>query len=205
MPTDAFRFVDLPPEIQDRVYRIILCTWPPPQSTYDEKRQLAVVPDQLAYIHHKIDIGILLTNHKISCDAVDVLTKGNLFIRVVTRGVHVRSLMMSKQVPIVAEGVSVVDAFKGYVMSHSIEMLDYEIFPSCHMMILHRDLDLFCQAVAGCSITNFSTQSKHCVTIHNPFATTSMPNYLDLQNQASYFLYIRDCFPHRKSPRPSLH
>ncbi|KAI2622085.1 hypothetical protein GGS21DRAFT_373714 [Xylaria nigripes] len=184
MSTEVFRFMDLPPEIRDRIYQIIFCTWPPPKSTYDEKRQLAVVPTSLAYVSQKIDIGLLLTNHQIYQDAMDVLTKGNLFVRVVFRGLHVRSIMMPKQVPIVAEGMTVVDAFKGYVMSHQIEMPDTGIFPPHHMMILWRDLDLFCQALATCGNgTITGTRSKHCVTVHNPFAETSTPNFLNLERQ----------------------
>jgi hypothetical protein len=181
----VFRFMDLPPEIRDRIYHIILCTWPPPKSTYDEERQLAVVPEELAYIHHKVDTGILLVNRQIYRDAVDILTKGNLFVRVVFRGVYVPWVMMAKQVPIVAQGASVVNAFKGYIMSHLIEIPN-STFPSQHMMILGRDLDLFCQALAGCTITKFGADSKHCVTIHNPFASSTTPNYLDLKNQVSF-------------------
>ncbi|KAI3324163.1 hypothetical protein HD806DRAFT_494284 [Xylariaceae sp. AK1471] len=183
MATEVFRFTDLPPEIRDRIYQIILCTWPPPKLIYDEKRQLAVVPDQMAYIYHKVDIGILLANRRISRDAMDVLMKGNLFVRIVFRGVDVHSVMMPKQVPIVADGESVVTAFKGHIMSHLIEMPESQVFPRRYMMILRRDLDLFCQALAGGGITNFGKHSKHCVTIHNLFARTSTHNYLDLKNQ----------------------
>jgi hypothetical protein len=190
MATDVFRFLDLHPQIRDRIYHIILCTWPAPKSTYDEKRQLAVVPNELAYIHHKIDTGILLANHRISRDAMDVLVKGNLFVRLVFRGVDVYSLMAPKQVPIVAEGEWVVKAFKGHVMTHSIEMP--QPFSARYMMILRRDHDLFCQALVGGGITNFGRDSKHCVTIHNPFIGTPTPHYLDLKKQASYLFHIRE-------------
>ncbi|KAI1433531.1 hypothetical protein GGR50DRAFT_668059 [Xylaria sp. CBS 124048] len=182
--TNAFRFMDLPQEVRDRIYETILCTWPLPRTIYDEMRQVAVVPSQMAYIHHKVDIGILLANHRIFREATDVLIKRNLFVRIVLRGLHVRSIMMPKQVPIVAEGAAVVDAFKGYVMSHSIEMPDTDIFAPHHIMILQRDLDLFCQALAVWGNAHLGARSKHCVTLHNPFANTSSPNYLSLKKQA---------------------
>jgi len=186
MATEVFRFMDLPTEVRDRIYHTSLCTWPP-KLTDEEKMKsgFVVVPDQLAYIHRKPDIGILLANHRIYRDALDVLLKGNLFIRLMFRGVHMRSVMLPKQVPVVAEGESVVNAFTGYFMTHTIDMSDKAIYPPDHLMILGRDLEHFCQALAGCGIAQFGKESKHTVEIHKPFADTASPNYLDVKNQAS--------------------
>ncbi|KAI1820084.1 hypothetical protein F4861DRAFT_546091 [Xylaria intraflava] len=154
MTNKAFRFADLP-------------------STYDEKRQSAVLPSDLAYIHQRIEIGTLLANHSISRDAINA----------VVREVYVR------HIPIVAEGASVVDAFNGYVTTHSTEMPEIVIHPSCHVMILQRVLDL--------------TRSTHCVTLRNPLASTATPKYLKLKKRAIFILRMRRTalFPYRKHLR----
>jgi hypothetical protein len=92
--------------------------------------------------------------------------------------------MLPKQVPVVAEAGSVVHAFKGYVMTHTIDMSDTP-FPPHHLMILGRDLEHFCQALAGCGIEKFGKESTHHIVIHDPFVDTASPNYLDVKNQAS--------------------
>ncbi|CAJ2499910.1 Uu.00g027630.m01.CDS01 [Anthostomella pinea] len=184
-PTETFRFMDLPTEVRDNIYHIILCSWPAPKSTWDEARKLAVVPDEPAVMHHRIHTGILLANCQIHRDATDVLLKGNLFVKVQMRAsTNVRAVLVPKQVPIVSMTPSVVAAFKGYALTHSINMDADLLFPVAHLMILHRDLDLFCQAVSGDYIQACGPNPQHCITIHNPWETTSTPNYMkNIKNQ----------------------
>ncbi|GAP91504.2 putative tetratricopeptide-like helical protein [Rosellinia necatrix] len=163
--------------------------------------KLAIIPARFVFLHHKVDIGILLLNHQIYRHAVDVLVKRNQFVRLVVRGLHVDSVLMPRQVPVVAQGAATVDAFKGYVMSHLIELPDDESFVH-HFMILGRDLDLFCEALAGCGMARFGAHSMHRVTIHNPFADTPTPNYLDVTNQASYAPFVKRAAPLERLLRP---
>lgn len=183
MGTEPFRFMDLHPEIRDDIYELILCGFP------GEESQRAVIPYRMNYPHyHKTGCSILLTNHQISREAVDVALRRGLFVRVIFQRVNPHRLMIPKRVPIVSEGAS---AFNGCVMSHWIEGSEDDYLPVRQMIIRARDLELFCQSLMAGGIRKFSTKSKHYVTIHNQFTTTSTPNYLSLNKQVSSALCIR--------------
>ncbi|KAJ8130148.1 hypothetical protein O1611_g3482 [Lasiodiplodia mahajangana] len=181
MPTEVFRFMDLPPEIRDQIYEVILCTWPPSKPELDEKKHILAIYMGRVYYRPKIDLGIALANHQLCHDAFNVMMKQNLFVRV---SIELLNLGFPQfNVPIVALGSRVVNSFKGHVMSHSIRLRLSQRYPIEHILILWRDLDCFCQELAESNI--LFKQAKHTITITNPFVNTSTPHYLNLRNQAS--------------------
>ncbi|KAI0097665.1 hypothetical protein GGR51DRAFT_552923 [Nemania sp. FL0031] len=180
--TEVFRFMDLPPEIRDQIYEIILCAWPPPKQAVDKKKHIISIAGELAYYHRRVDFGIVLANRRLWHDAFSVLMKQNLPIKVSLNAYLGHQLLRSKQVPVVAIASRAVESFNGYVMSHSIQLRMYPISPSMDVLILWRDLDCFCQALAESSIP--FRGGKHTITIANPFVNTSTPHYLNPRNQA---------------------
>jgi hypothetical protein len=150
-----FPFRSLPSEIRNKVYRELLCAFKAPPAT---------VPIASAFetsFHpapHAIDTAILRTNTITYREAYDVLVKTNRFVRITSvRGIPFRPLMQSLMVPVVASGTSV-SQFKGYVLAVQMgckepvnvrEDFDAEGMMVPHdLIILHRDLDLFCRALA---------------------------------------------------------
>lgn len=184
-----FRLLDLPAEIRDQIYLEILCTWPAYNSTWDEARQQAVVPTEVAVMNRKIETAILRTNKRVYQEAKTVLLRGNQFIRVSINGFRpLQFLFIPSQVPIVTMNQDVITKYRGFVMTHSIDITDdpAPLKGQFEVMILRRDLERFAAALSKADISspNFTATSKHTVTLHNPFGGTLTPNFLDSKNQA---------------------
>ncbi|KAJ8124089.1 hypothetical protein ONZ43_g111 [Nemania bipapillata] len=197
MSTLQFRFMDLPQEIKDLIYKFILCT-------FERKVHYIEDIDRRVYSHPKFDTSILLANRQISRDAFDIFLKQNLFVKVVFLRCTVPSYTWPLQVPIVASGKSVVTAFKGHVMSHFIEMTSWpeegfddaesRLINDWYLLMRWQDLSHFCQNLATSGIKPFNKTSAHRVEIHNPFAGTSSANYLNAKKQAHLLKPYREHF-----------
>ncbi|KUL88398.1 hypothetical protein ZTR_04914 [Talaromyces verruculosus] len=183
-----FRLLDLPTEIRDKIYHEILCTWPAYKSTWDEAKQQAVVPTEVAVMNRKIETAILRTNKQVYQEAKTVLLRGNQFIRVSIKGFRpLQFLFIPSQVPVVTMNQDAITKYRGFVMTHSIDITDdpAPLKGQFEVMILRRDLDRFAAALSKGDISspNFTATSKHTVTLHNPFVGTFTPNFLDSKNQ----------------------
>ena len=151
-----FPFRSLPREIRNKIYRELLCSFEPPLTTANIT---SAFETSFASCRHAIDTTILQTNTTTYGEAYDVLVKTNRFVRITsTRGIPLRSLMRSLMVPVVACEKRTVGSFKGYVLgillglkkpistqehTNGEGMVEHE-----DVMILHRDLDVFCRALA---------------------------------------------------------
>jgi hypothetical protein len=185
-----FRLLDLPAEIRDQIYHDIVCTWPAYKSTWDEEKQQAVVPTEVAVMNRKTETAILRANRQVYQEAKTVMLRGNQFIRVSMKGFQpLRFLFIPSQVPVVTMDQDIITKYKGFVMTHSIDITDdpAPLKGQFEVMILRRDLDRFAQALgkADMGSPNFTATSKHRVTVHNPFVGTLTPNFLDSKNQVS--------------------
>lgn len=207
---NSVRFLDLPAEVRDQVYYEILCTWPAYKSTWDEEKQQAVVPTDVAVMDRKIETAILRINRQVYQEAKTVMLKGNQFIRVSVKGFQpLQVLFIPSQVPVVTMNQDGITKYKGFVMTHSIDITDdpAPLKRQFEVMILRRDLDRFAQALAKADAgsPNFAATSKHTVTLHNPFVGTLTPKFLDSKNQVRLTKQVQDInYSHNSSYRSSF-
>jgi hypothetical protein len=152
--TAPFRFRDLPSEIRNKVYRELLSDFKRIPTVPDISKMLDFVPAD-----HNIDTAILRTNTATYREAYDVMVKTNRFVKVTSvPGLPLRTLLNAMQVPIVAKKKKVVNRFRGYVLAIELgsaksitlpqDQLVSQLLQSCTLMILHRDIEVFCAALS---------------------------------------------------------
>lgn len=150
-----FRFLDLPREIRNKIYRILLCSFAP-RSTTVKPSLTSDFLDSLAAAEHDIDTSILLASRQIHREAYDTMVKTNRFVRLISLGgVPLKSLLNHLRVPVVAKD-SVSTSFKGYVLSVSLTAPNFisMVLKQGHhniepfsLMVLSRDLDILCDVL----------------------------------------------------------
>jgi hypothetical protein len=123
-PHPPFRFLDLPGEIRNRVYEIILCSFepaPPPESLqygliqFQSGRIQELVYDICPAIH-STETTILRTSKQVHREAYDVMVKVNQFIHMRTIDISMSKLLVGSQVPIVTLDRAHAEQFQGYVL-----------------------------------------------------------------------------------------
>lgn len=185
--TTPFRFLDLPGEIRDKIYAIILCSVEarPLTSTeaYESNPSAAAeefheAPSELTHLQHSIEPQILRTCRSIYSEANYVMRRTNLFIKVI---VHIpfeeiSQLLIFKRIPILKIERNKIKKFKGFVMSHEITApMPYK---GVAFLILHRDLDVFCKGLADYKhlIIRHDDLVSHIVTLVDPCESDTLPN-----------------------------
>jgi hypothetical protein len=170
--TDAFRFLDLPREIRDKIYRISLCSFEPRPTTVTvplhslEEDILIGGPE---YAKHAVSTAILRVSRQTHKEGYDAMVKTNKFVRITSNGgLPLKLLLKHLRVPIVAEKRASI-LFPGYVLSmllrcqfsyddeHQEPLLDTE---PCSLMLLGRDMDVFCDILmdGDTYMRNFGTR-----------------------------------------------
>lgn len=190
-PEKRFRFLALPYEIRNQIYSILLCTHPPADPRPSHRLQLDLRPFRAEEGSMKTSIGagmnILLANRQVHAEAMDTLIRGNLFVRIVVKGVKFVKLVLEKHhFPVVPLGIA---EFSGHIMTYMIDW-DKRSDPLCgtthSVLILRRDLDLFLSLIVRTGyrrIPCFAQCTRHTVTIHDPFKMTLSPDYLDWESR----------------------
>lgn len=194
MPSsEPFRLLGLPREVRDLIYDEMLCDWPesgepPPNPASDGNIQVAVMAP-------RIEPNILLANEQIHQEAKQAMLKGNHFIHIamIVRDASIIKaifLLPRHNIPVVASGRDRATLFKEIVvMTHNIDYPDITTgSPSAirfDAILLRRDLKLFCNILAGADVfARYDCgHSHHKITIHNPFAKTLTPDFLNPKNQ----------------------
>lgn len=198
-----FRFLDLPLEVRNGIYNVILCTPPPPKLWPLEQQDLVGVPEEDSYIQRPFETQILCASRQVHAEAKDAMFRGNQFIRIRGRwasgiGPFVQRVMRWRKVPVLATTARFRASFKGFVMTYLIEWGGDEKSPDAahalqeyregdvDLVILRRDLDVFCETLAFLGIATFEgfdDDTRHFVEIHNPFNDTLSPDFMSEINQ----------------------
>ncbi|CAN9329941.1 unnamed protein product [Alternaria alternata] len=111
--SSSFRFRDLPGEIRNKVYRIVLCSFRPPPTTIEPS---SFFTPELA--KHDIETSILRTSKETYLEAYDVMVKSNRFVKITSsRGHSLRGPLKGRAIRMIAIDEEIVDKFKGYVLS----------------------------------------------------------------------------------------
>ncbi|OAL55279.1 hypothetical protein IQ07DRAFT_498406 [Pyrenochaeta sp. DS3sAY3a] len=150
----VFRFRDLPGEVRNKIYKNLLCD-------FAAQSNIVQLTDMYNYERprHATDTAILSTSKDTYNEAYDIMVKTNRFVHITSvAGVPVRHILLSQRVPIVSDKVDIVNKFQGFVLalhvdSHSPQVLppdghkELAFLQPCNLMILHRDLEIFCRAL----------------------------------------------------------
>lgn len=168
-----FRFQDLPLEIRNKIYIILLCTVHP-RETDEIGRGLHMVPDEITKIGHSIQPRILRTCRSVYAEANHVMRQTNLFIKVSVRIPFgdISPIMIAKRLPILQIKKEKVDDFKGFVISHEIAPRDAPKPKQARTFaVLYRDMHIFCSVIedARYRIDEYEQKVSHIVTFVDPY------------------------------------
>lgn len=175
MGSSPFRFTDLPGEIRNKLYKLLLCNFDEPKGYNQEK--FLVVPEELTIQGHNLDTAILRVNRQIHGEAKDVFVKTCRFVRLMwnlrpqkLQAMH--KAIVTKRLPTIPADREVLDRFRGCVMTYSLsEPKNYKGNKSrFDCLVLHRDLDLVCKSLANADVnfSGFTANTKHSLTLHDP-------------------------------------
>jgi hypothetical protein len=143
-PTQPFRFLDLPGEIRNNVYDLLLCSW------NDELELESGCLSKVSRRRPSYPASALLrANKQIHSEATDYMIKRNQFIRITCRGLDVRNLFLGNGIPVVSTDTYQVNRFNGYVMHMTLSKPFFEpsqfAFAEYEIMMLRADLPNLCE------------------------------------------------------------
>jgi hypothetical protein len=143
--TEPFRFLDLPGEIRNNVYNLLLCS-------FDD--ELNPEPGPISSVSRRCPSfsasSLLRTNKQIHDEAFDYMIKRNQFIRISCRGLDARGLFIDDRVPVITTDAEEVDQFNGCVMHMTLSKPVFatsspSAFVEYDMIVLLADLPLLCE------------------------------------------------------------
>lgn len=143
-PIQPFRFLDLPAEIRNNVYDLLLCSW---------QDQLELEPGNVNNVSRRCPSSpasaLLRANKQIHGEAFDYMIKRNQFVRITCRGLNVQDLFLEDEIPVVTTNAREVSNFRGYVMHMTLSKPVFatraSAFSEYEMMMLRADLPKLCQ------------------------------------------------------------
>ncbi|CAH0044891.1 unnamed protein product [Clonostachys solani] len=175
MTPQPFRFTDLPSELRNRIYHLLLAALEEPEDF--STSPLVTVPKTITRAKHHVQTSILAVSRQIHAEAKDVLHRENKFVKfgatLAMPNVRVlKSLIKSKRVPVFTTDRTVMDRFNGHVISYALLERPTDLPKSSfYCLISHRHLDLFCRGLANAEIATpgFWTNITHTITLCAPY------------------------------------
>ncbi|CAO2653700.1 Nn.00g031110.m01.CDS01 [Neocucurbitaria sp. VM-36] len=142
--TQPFRFLDLPGEIRNNIYDLLLCSW---------NNELEEDPSLISNLSKRCPsysaAALLCTNKQIQCEAADYMTKRNQFVRITCRGLDARNLFLSDGIPVITTNSRKVNQYQGYVMHMTLSKPAFSPsafqFSEFEIMMLRADLPYLCE------------------------------------------------------------
>ncbi|KAF2734430.1 hypothetical protein EJ04DRAFT_437165 [Polyplosphaeria fusca] len=178
-PAAPFRFLDLPGEIRNRIYKITLCAFDPaPDASILEES----IPNGIFKAEHSIETNILRSCKQVHREAYDVMVKTNNFVHVEARNILLSNTLVKSQLPVVTMDRAAASQFDGYVAKLFMHSIGEFIEDGSHFsfMILLRDWEKFCDAFGGPASrlkTWFANTAVTCLL--DPFSTQSRSDWRD--------------------------
>src|SRR4051812_25236218 len=176
-----FRFLDLPAEVRNEIYKKLLCTVHDSETGY-------MVP-----LRHQIHPQILGTCRRVYHEGSYIMRRNNLFVEITT---YNDSFFERLEWPLQCFNIPslVLDKhqrrnFKGIVLSHELSQSSVILGIADSFIILHRHLDRFCAALRYLEVTSEfgDDQWWHTITLHNPYEPSRVNNNAELPP----FLYLK--------------
>ncbi|KAE9375157.1 hypothetical protein N431DRAFT_463264 [Stipitochalara longipes BDJ] len=171
--TKPFRFLDLPSEIRNQVYTILLCPFEIP-------KKLDHIPAELSQLDSSLELQVLRTCRRIYMEANYLMLSTNLYVQVIVRiPFEELSPLIAGRLPILRMKEKAARKFKGSVMSHEITVPAPAQMKQRTFVFLHRDLNNFCEALLQgmWRINQHQEIVSHVVTLHNPFQRSNGFDY----------------------------
>ncbi|KAI1418034.1 hypothetical protein F5Y13DRAFT_184548 [Hypoxylon sp. FL1857] len=184
--TQTSRLLALPLELRERIYEEVLRPYQLPMQSQDQSFP--------CFILHKMHMEILRVNRQVSKEAYEVMLIKHPFIRIVTRGISYPSDVFGfNQLPVLSVDEGLIGRCKALTMTHSIAFQIRNTPPRSYTVVVYKDLDAVCRSLAEAEANRdwFGARSAHVVTIHDPFATTSSPDYMNPTNQERLLMPYR--------------
>ncbi|KXJ90211.1 hypothetical protein Micbo1qcDRAFT_164733 [Microdochium bolleyi] len=178
----VFRFTDLPPEIRNAIYKILLCSFPIPD--YQDDSDRVELPDTITWLDkRRVSTSILRASRQIHDEARTVLIRTNLFVQVefhlqIEETFKAHKLMINRRIPLLAADgdwteSTQLDMYKPlvamtYAITSGTESPGALPSSTLRCLILHRELDNLMLRLANADdvwLPGFSARMKHHVTI----------------------------------------
>ncbi|KUJ23463.1 uncharacterized protein LY89DRAFT_183206 [Mollisia scopiformis] len=182
-----FPFLDLPREIRDKIYGELLTVAEPLHPTQKPTNSVEEEANNRPKTNRRrfnIETQILQTCHSIKAEAESILLKSNLYIKIRSRVLimecgHIMNRNFTLAVKLEPKYYR---HFKSFVVSHVINLskpLQEDLSTWCTYIILYRDLERFCSAIAkGCpEHMRHRDLMSHIVTICDPSAGSLVPDH----------------------------
>ncbi|KAJ4323838.1 hypothetical protein N0V94_001622 [Neodidymelliopsis sp. IMI 364377] len=196
-----FRFLDLPGEIRNSVYDLLLCSWND-KSEYEPEfvgglRKRSPSYDAMA---------LLRTNKQVHAEAFDYTMRRNQFVRVTCKGLDIDNLFLGdERIPAVTTDQRKARQFEGYLMHLTLSkpaiLASALNFSEHEIMVLRADLPYLCRQLdIESAMTEANATANEHLSIHasisfNPFhsemLTPAIQQHL-LEPIASYVRGISD-------------
>lgn len=183
-----FRFLDLPGEIRNNIYDLLLCSWEDELET--ESRLTGGLSRRCPSYPAT---ALLRANKQLHNEAFDYMIKRNQFVRVTCRGFNMAKLFLNyRQVPAVAVNSRKSSQFKGYVMRMALSKPALSVGPSSFaehdIMMLRADLPALCKQLDIETLmtdVNATTKEHRSITAaitfnsdHAQFFTTKIQEHM---------------------------
>jgi hypothetical protein len=167
-PEQSFRFLDLPGEIRNNIYNILLCSW---EDRLEPESRLASGLSRRCPSYPAT--ALLRANKQLHHEAFDYMVKRNQFVRVTCRGFRVSDLLLDyRLVPAVAVDSRKSSQFKGYVMHLALSkpaLNGPSRFGEHEIMMLRSDLPALCQQL---DVETLMTDVNATTKKHRSISTT---------------------------------